>query len=430
MDGFFTPLVRARTYRHLLYLLLGFPLGIFYFVFLVTSVSVGVGLVVIWVGVLILVFALMAWRAMGHFERGLANGMLGASIDPPEAPQGATSGDTPQTLWVRVKGLLADSYTYRSFFWLLLRFPFGIAGFVIVVTGVSISLAFLAAPLALAFPNEVFQIDAVGQVLESLEWLALILPLVGILVAAVTAHVINGFAQVHLMVAASLLGPGARREVQVQRRRAQVAEERTRLAHELHDSVGHTLTMMVVQAGAATHVFDREPEFARQALGNIESSGRKALGELDRILGILHEDDAADRAPQAGLDRVETLIGELATAGLPATLRVEGSLTDLPKEVSRSGYRIVQESLTNVMKHAGPVPVTVTLHRTAGAVEIEVLNGPPAKSRTTFGPAESGGRGLIGIEERAAILGGTVEAGPRPDGGFRVWARLPLEVGE
>jgi signal transduction histidine kinase len=396
-------------------------------VFLVTSVSLGVGLVVIWVGVLILVFALMAWRAMGHFERGLANGMLGASI---EAPQPATAGQaagTPPTLWVRVKALLADSYTYRSFFWLLLRFPFGIAGFVIVVTGVSISLAFLAAPLALAFPDRVFDIDTVSEVLESVEWLALILPLVGILVAAITAHVVNGFAQVHLMVATSLLGQGARREVQVQRRRAQVAEERTRLAHELHDSVGHTLTMMVVQAGAAAHVYDRDPEFARQALGNIESSGRRALGELDRILGILREDDAADREPQAGLDRVETLVGDLATAGLAADLRVEGSLTDLPLEVSRSGYRIVQESLTNVMKHAGPVPVTVTLHRTAGAVEIEVLNGAPVRGRTTFDPAESGGRGLIGIEERAAILGGSVEAGPRPDGGFRVWARLPLE---
>ncbi|MCJ7725332.1 MAG: sensor domain-containing protein, partial [Acidimicrobiia bacterium] len=328
MDGFFTPLVRARTYRHLLYLLLGFPLGIFYFVFLVTSVSVGVGLVVIWVGVLILVFSLMAWRAMGHFERGMANAMLGASIEAPQDPPSGRRGEAPPTLWMRVKGLLADSYTYRSFFWLLVRFPFGIAGFVIVVTGVSISLAFLAAPLALAFPNEMFQIDAVGQVLESLEWLALILPLVGILVAAITAHVVNGFAQVHLVVASSLLGPGARREVQVQTRRAQVAEERTRLAHELHDSVGHTLTMMVVQAGAAAHVYERDPGFAKQALGHIESSGRQALGELDRILGILRDDDAADRAPQAGLDKVAAMIADLANAGLEADLRVEGSLDD------------------------------------------------------------------------------------------------------
>jgi signal transduction histidine kinase len=217
--------------------------------------------------------------------------------------------------------------------------------------------------------------------------------------------------------------------VQVQRRRAQVAEERTRLAHELHDSVGHTLTMMVVQAGAGAHVYDRDPEFARRALGNIETSGRQALGELDRILGILRDDDVAERSPQPGLDQVARLVGDLAEAGLGVDLIVDGSLDGLPLDVSRSGYRIIQESLTNVMKHAGPVPTTVSVHRGAGFVEIEVLNGPPAGGGTTFAPAESGGRGLIGIEERTAMLGGSVEAGPRPGGGFRVWARLPLEGG-
>ncbi|MBU1225772.1 MAG: sensor domain-containing protein [Actinobacteria bacterium] len=429
MDGFFTPLIRARTYRRLFYLLLGLPFGIFYFVFLVTAVSVGVGLVIIWVGVLILVFAVAAWRGMGHFERGFANSMLGGSI---EAPQPLVVGRDDQgrrTQWTRVKAMLADSYTYRSFFWLLLRFPFGIAGFVIGVTGTSLALGLVAAPVALAFPDWSTRIDGVSRVLDGLEWLAVIVPLLGLLVAAVTAHVVNGFAEVHLMVAGSLLGPGARREVQVQRRRAQVAEERTRLAHELHDSVGHTLTMMVVQAGAGAHVYDRDPEFSRRALGNIETSGRQALEELDRILGILRDDDAAERSPQPGLDQVAQLVGDLAEAGLGVDLIVDGSLDGLPLDVSRSGYRIIQESLTNVMKHAGPVPTTVSVHRGAGVVEIEVLNGPPAGGGTTFAPAESGGRGLIGIEERTAMLGGSVEAGPRPGGGFRVWARLPLEGG-
>ncbi|MBU1865336.1 MAG: sensor domain-containing protein, partial [Actinobacteria bacterium] len=334
-----------------------------------------------------------------------------------------------RTQWTRVKAMLADSYTYRSFFWLLLRFPFGIAGFVIGVTGTSLALGLVAAPVALAFPDWSTRIDGVSRVLDGLEWLAVIVPLLGLLVAAVTAHVVNGFAEVHLMVAGSLLGPGARREVQVQRRRAQVAEERTRLAHELHDSVGHTLTMMVVQAGAGAHVYDRDPEFSRRALGNIETSGRQALEELDRILGILRDDDAAERSPQPGLDQVAQLVGDLAEAGLGVDLIVDGSLDGLPLDVSRSGYRIIQESLTNVMKHAGPVPTTVSVHRGAGVVEIEVLNGPPAGGGTTFAPAESGGRGLIGIEERTAMLGGSVEAGPRPGGGFRVWARLPLEGG-
>jgi len=253
------------------------------------------------------------------------------------------------------------------------------------------------------------------------------LPLVGIVVAAVTAHVINGFAEVHLMLARSLLGPGARQEVQVQRRRAEVAEERTRLAHELHDSVGHTLTMIVVQAGAGAHVYDRDPDFAHKALQNIETSGRQALGELDRILGLLRDDDAADRAPQPDLSGVSGLVDDLAEAGLPVTLVMEGSVGDVPVEVSRSGFRIVQEALTNVLKHAGKAPTTVTVQRTSDMVEIEVLNdardgdGP----MTTFAPAESGGHGLLGVEERVAILGGTVETGTRPGGGFRVWVRLP-----
>jgi signal transduction histidine kinase len=238
---------------------------------------------------------------------------------------------------------------------------------------------------------------------------------------------VNAFADVHVMIGRSLLGPGARREVQVERRRAQAAEERTRLAHELHDSVGHTLTRMVVQAGAGVHVFDRDPEFARRALENVETSGRQALDELDRILGILREDDAAERVPQPGLDRVEALIADLAEAGLTVDYRVEGSLEGLPPAVSRSGYRVIQESLTNVMKHAGLVPVTVAVHRGAGAVEIEVVNGRPRGDGPRFDPVESGGRGLVGLQERVAILGGSVEAGPRTAGGFRVWVRLPVE---
>ncbi|MCB2222735.1 MAG: sensor domain-containing protein [Actinobacteria bacterium] len=427
MDGFFTPLARARTYRRLAYLLLGLPLGIFYFVFLTVAVSVGVGLVIVWVGVLILVGSVAAWRSMGHFERGLANAMLGASIEAPDPA--LPPGSRPQTMWGRTKAVLADSYTYRSFFWLLLRFPFGIGGFVVGVTGLSLAVGLLMGPLVLLIPDT-FAVDVAGlpEVLESLEWLAVLAPLAGVLVAAVTAHVVNAFAEVHVMVARSLLGPGARRQVQQERRRAQAAEERTRLAHELHDSVGHTLTMMVVQAGAARHVYERDPGFALRALENIETSGRQALGELDRILGILHEDDAAARAPQPGLDAVDGLVGDLREAGLRVDLAVEGSLDGIPLEVSRSGYRIVQEALTNVLKHAGPVPTRVSLHRSAGAVEIEVLNDPPGRDApdTPFGGEAGGGRGLVGIEERAVILGGSVEAGPRPDGGFRVWARLPL----
>ena len=423
MGGFIAPLLRGRTHLRLLYLLAGLPLGVFYFTFLVTAVSVGVGLVVIWVGVLILIGTALAWRTMGGFERRLAAIMLGGEIEAPVPLQPAQD-----SLWGRTRALLADSYTYRSFFWLLLRFPMGIAGFVIAVTGAAVSLGLIFGPVAFFLDPGV---EIAPEVLEGLEWLALVTPVLGVAVAGLTAHVVNGFSDVHLMAARSLLGPGARQEVQVQRRRAQAAEERTRLAHELHDSVGHTLTMMVVQAGAGGHVYDRDPEFARRALANIEESGRQALGELDRILGILREDDAGERAPQPGLGGLPDLVDDLRRAGLPVQLVVEGSIAGLAVDVSRSGYRIVQEALTNVMKHAGTVPTVVSVHRGAGVVEIEVRNeAPDAGHRGTgFAPAESGGRGLIGIEERVGLLGGSVEAGSRPDGGYRLWASIPIDGG-
>jgi signal transduction histidine kinase len=239
-------------------------------------------------------------------------------------------------------------------------------------------------------------------------------------------------AKTHQRLAYLLLGPSARQEVQVQRRRAQVAEERIRLAHELHDSVGHTLTMMVVQAGAGGHVYERDPDFARRALENIETSGRQALGELDRILGLLRDDDAAERVPQPGLNAVPGLIDDLTEAGLPVTLVMEGCVDDVPIEVSRSGFRIVQEALTNVLKHAGNVPTRVMVRCSPGVVEVEVVNDASEGEdpATMFAPPESGGRGLLGIEERVGILGGSVEAGPRPGGGFRVWVRLPATGGD
>jgi signal transduction histidine kinase len=175
-------------------------------------------------------------------------------------------------------------------------------------------------------------------------------------------------------------------------------------------------------------VFDKDPEFAREALGNIESSGRQALGELDRILGLLREDDEGLRSPQPDLGSLPGLIEQMNTAGLEVRLVVEGAVERVPREVSRFGYRIVQEALTNVLKHAGAVPTEVRVHRTAGALEVEVCDdGPGIPVGTPAGAAGlGGGRGLVGVRERVALLGGSVEAGPRPDGGFRVWARLPI----
>ncbi|MBT8166380.1 MAG: sensor domain-containing protein [Acidimicrobiia bacterium] len=441
MKALFAPLAQGITYTRALYLLLGLPLGIFYFVFLVTSLSLGVGLVIIWVGVPILFGAVLIWRGLGAVERGLVGGLLGEDIDPPQKP---TIEGTSYAK--KAKAVLADSYTWRSFAWLLLRFPLGIAGFVLTVVLLSVSIGLLFAPVTLAVDDVAVTVDSsrividdgavvvetgdvdLGWVEDIPVWTAWLLPVLGVFALAGSAHAISGFGRLHGLMARPLLGPSEREQRAVLKQRTNVLEERTMLAHELHDSLGHTLTMMVVQAGAAGHVFDKDPEFARDALGNIETSGRQALGELDRILGLLREDDEGERAPHPDLSVLPGLVEQMNAAGLDVRLIMEGATEQVPLEVSRFAYRIVQEALTNVLKHAGSVPTEVRIHRTAGALEIEVTDDGPAIP--VPGPAEStglgGGRGLVGVRERVALLGGSVEAGPRPDGGFRVWARLPI----
>lgn len=420
MRTFLKPLGQVTTYTRLAYLLLGLPLGIAYFVFLVTAVSVGLGLVIVWVGVIILLGAMLAWRALGAFERGLSAALLGVPIERPPTP---ITDDMTRT--GKVRALLTDSYTWRSFTWLLIRFPAGIAGFVLVVVLLSVSFALMAAPVSLLFDSHV-DLGWIEDRPDAFIWLV---PAAGVLLIVMSAHAINGLGALHGKLARLLLGPSGEQKRAELQERTDVLEERTLLAHELHDSVGHTLTMMVVQAGAGGHVFDRDPEFARRALENIEGSGRRALGELDRILGIMRDDGDADRYAQPTLAQIPSLIEEMTTAGAQVSLTSEIASEALPAEINRSGYRIVQEALTNVLKHAGPVPTEVRISLPAGALEIEVTNSPAAESAAPgLIGSGTGGRGLVGIRERVAMLGGNVEIGPMPNGGYRVWARLPLKT--
>jgi signal transduction histidine kinase len=420
--GYFSPIARPATYRRLGYLLLSFPLGIAYFTGLVTALAVSGSLLIIWVGVPLLAITVLGWRAVAGFERLIARHMIGVYIPTPPDPTDGVAG-----IWQKTRAIASDPVTWRSFVWLMLRFPLGIIGFVMVVLFGALTLGMVVAPLALAVASDR---DPSTVVLGDFEPFFWALPVIGILVVPLFAHLINGFAGLQGAMARAFLGPTAAQQTAALRKRTTVLEERTRLAHELHDSVGHTLTMIVVQAGAGRHVYDRNPEFGREALENIETSGRRALNELDRILGILRaEQPEAERAPQAGLDRIRALVEDTGRAGVPITLEVSGELDGVAYELGRSAHRIVQEALTNVVKHAGPVPTRVDLRRTPRALEIEVANEAPDQSAAApdVVPEGSGGRGLAGIRERVAILGGSVEAGPRPDGGFRVWVKLPLE---
>ena len=208
---------------------------------------------------------------------------------------------------------------------------------------------------------------------------------------------------------------------QDERARRAVAEERARIARELHDVVAHAISVVVVQARGGRKVLASDPAASRTAFDSIERTGEQALGEMRRLLGMLRDDDEEQtRAPQPSLGRVEALAEEMRASGLPVELDVAGVPNGIPPGIDVSGYRIVQEALTNVLKHAGPAVARVSVHYTPDAVEITVADDGRG------GLTGSGtGNGLLGIKERVAVVGGEIEAGPQPDGGFAVHARLP-----
>jgi signal transduction histidine kinase len=209
------------------------------------------------------------------------------------------------------------------------------------------------------------------------------------------------------------------------RARDAVAQERARLARELHDSVGHALNVVVLHAGAARRLVNTKPELVPDSLASIETAGRQALGDIERMLGILRTGDeqvSHDAVP--GMGELQVLCAQVGEAGLPVQLTVEGQARPLPPSLDLTAYRIVQESLTNTLKHAGRTRAQVTVRYEADNLAIEVLDegrGVPA------GAAVGGGRGLLGMRERVLIFGGELQAGPRAQGGFAVRARLPLQ---
>jgi signal transduction histidine kinase len=205
--------------------------------------------------------------------------------------------------------------------------------------------------------------------------------------------------------------------------RIAVAEERARIARELHDIVAHAVSVMVLQVGAVRHNLPEGLEEDRDALGRVEGAGRTALVEMRRLLGAMRRDgDGIELAPQPGLDSLDSLADDVARAGLPVRIHLDGDPVALPRAIDLSSYRIVQEGLTNALKHARATQADVTIRYRANRVELEVRDDG-------LGAATSDGlgHGLVGIGERVKIYGGEMTAGPAPDGGFVLAARLPVE---
>ncbi|MFG2294272.1 sensor histidine kinase [Streptomyces sp. NPDC048603] len=248
-------------------------------------------------------------------------------------------------------------------------------------------------------------------------WLAAVLVPLPLMVLFVIVFLLG---ELVTAIATRLLGPSAAERLSVLEERTEQLLERTRIARELHDTIGHALTVAVVQAGAARAAGD--PEFTERALCAIEETGRAALEDLERVLAVLRDSGPrpSQRPTLADADR---LLESTRASGARVEAELNGPLESLPGPVTREAYRILQEALTNVLRHCGPVPVRVRVDVTGGRLELEVTNPLPAGREASGGGS---GSGLRGMRERAALLGGAADSGPH-EGGWRVRARLPLE---
>ncbi|OII62804.1 two-component sensor histidine kinase [Streptomyces sp. CC53] len=213
--------------------------------------------------------------------------------------------------------------------------------------------------------------------------------------------------------------------------RRRVAEERLRIARDLHDVVAHHIALVNVQAGVAAHVMDKRPDQAKEALAHVREASRSALDELRATVGLLRQSDdpEAPTEPAPGLARLDDLLDSFRRAGLPVTVARTDQGAQLSAAVDLAAYRIIQESLTNVRKHAGPdATAEVSVVRVGRTIEVTVLDSGSSAAAAP-GPAAPGGHGLLGMRERATALGGALTTGPRFGGGFRVQAILPLTAG-
>ncbi|MET8836381.1 histidine kinase [Micromonospora sp. NPDC004540] len=406
------PLVRGSTWRRAVFLLLGGVLALPYALLAATFAQllgnddvprpVGAGLLLVAAVLAAVPVFLAGSRAL---EIAAARALLAVDLPEP-APVHRIDRETRlrAALWIALHLLTGALVLFAaiSAFPMALVFLAGLAG---VDTGVG--------------PGDGFgPFDPDHPVAAGLAGLALLVAL---------GYAVAGLGALAASMAPVLLGPAqAERIAALEARSARLAE-RNRLARELHDSVGHALTVATLQAGAARELIDSDPEFTRRALRAIEETSRRAMDDLDHVLGLLRENDdgrgPAPTAPQATLAGLDRLVADTRAAGLAVESRVSGALADLPAVVSREGYRIVQEGLTNAARHGrGPVRLRVAVPD--GCLEIELVNG----LRGTTGPG-GGGRGLDGMRERVLLLGGRLTAGPEGDR-WRVRAVLPAPRGE
>ncbi|MFF1614417.1 sensor histidine kinase [Amycolatopsis sp. NPDC058278] len=398
MSGFARSLLRPDGYRSVPYALLGMALALPAMPFaLVAAMFPGTPRLLFALALVPVATVLAAAGLSGPVRRfgvAVANAVLGTELPSP----GRARPAWPDRL--------------RSAAWLVLHA--GLSGLLLVIGGVLV-LGMLTPILWLSGDGRQFSFFGTNAVAGA--WtvpVALGMLALALLVAAAATRVFRAGAT-------ALLSPSATERAALAERRSAVLAQRNRLARELHDSIGHTLTTSTIQAAAAADLVEADPAQVRRALGTIEEASRSALEDLDHVLGLLREEPAA-KAPTRTLAEVDVLAVRAREAGLDVRLAVTGPVAALPAAVSREGYRIVQEGLTNALRHAGPGAVDVRVEAGPDRLGIAVVNALPGDGPRT------GRRGLAGLAERVEALRGELDAGP--DGQqWRLSASIPLRAG-
>lgn len=402
-----SPLVRATTWRRAVFLLLGgvlaLPYGLLAAVFgqMFTDADVARPITV---GVLLLAVVLAGVPVFLAGSRSLeiaaARALLGVNVPQPDPGQ-----------------RIDREARLRASLWIALH----------LVTGALVLFGAISAfPMGLVYVARMFGLDT-GATLE--DPLGPDHPvaagLIGLALLVALGYAVAGLGALAASMAPVLLGPAQAERIAALEARTLRLAERNRLARDLHDSVGHALTVAILQAGAGRELLDTDPEFARRALLAIEETSRRAVDDLDHVLGLLREvsdDRSPATAPQPTLQRLDRLVADARAAGLSVECAAGDPLGALPAVVSREGYRIVQEGLTNAARH-GHGPVTLCVAVPGDVLTIELVNAV----REAAGPG--GGRGLHGMRERVLLLGGELTAGREGDR-WRVRATLPVPRGE
>lgn len=315
---------------------------------------------------------------------------------------------------------------WRTVCWFVLHIAMGGLVGLGVLVGLPVAFELVSAPLS---QQPVIDLGIL-PFSEPIGWGRAGLPLVGLLLVIGVIYLAAGLGAALTGLAPTLLGPSPADRVHELEQQTEQLAERNRLARELHDSVGHALTITTIQAAAAQRVLASDPEFARRALTAIEDAGRAALADLDHVLGLLRDTGPAP-LPQPTLADLQPLLGKTRAAGVEVHAEVSGRLDAVPAVVSREAYRIVQEGLTNALRYAGRVPVSLRLTVREDHLELELANPIDATGHPVR--RENGGRGLRGIRERVTVLNGRMQAGVDGDGNsgvrWRIAANIPLRPG-